>query len=175
MNKLLGLDLCAGLRGASSGWDRSRWDVVTLDIEPSFNPDIVADLRSWSWCGARPDLLWVSFPCDEFARESMPWCATGNDPDLSIYHAAVRIRDECNPRFWVFENVRGAQKWIGKSTVNYGAFHLWTNIPLHKFSVRYRKKESFGSKQAAERALVPGKVSKIVSGYVESLIALPGF
>jgi hypothetical protein len=29
----------------------------------------------------------------------------------------------------VVENVRGAQKWIGRSRWNYGSFHLWGDVP----------------------------------------------
>ena len=29
----------------------------------------------------------------------------------------------------IVENVRGAQKWVGKSAWNYGSFHLWGDVP----------------------------------------------
>ncbi len=29
----------------------------------------------------------------------------------------------------VVENVRGAQKWVGRSRWNYGSFHLWGDVP----------------------------------------------
>jgi len=29
----------------------------------------------------------------------------------------------------VVENVRGAQKWVGRSRWNFGSFHLWGDVP----------------------------------------------
>ena len=88
---MLMLDLCCGLKGASASFLSRGWDVVTLDIDPVFHPDIVADLRDWEWHGGRPDLIWLSDPCTEFSRESMPWCKTGNTPDLSIVQGGLRV------------------------------------------------------------------------------------
>jgi len=170
MNKPLGIDACCGLKGASQAWRSMGWEIITLDMEPSFKPDIVADLRTWSYHGRQPLLMWFSPPCDEFARESMPWSRTGKTPDLDIYQACRRIIKESSPLFWVIENVRGAQLYFGKSTINYGAFHLWTNMPLAQFTIRYRKKESFGSKQRAERAKVPEKISRIIAEVAQSTI-----
>ena len=162
-NKHLGIDICCGLKGASQAWHDLGWEVITLDIEPRFNADITADVRTWSYSGRTPLLMWFSPPCDEYARESMPWSRTGTKPDISIYNACRRIITESQPKFWVIENVRGAQPYFGDSTINYGAFHLWTNIPLAKFQVTYKKKESYGSKQRAQRAKVPYKISRTIA------------
>ena len=159
----LGIDYCCGLKGASQAWRELGWEVLTLDIEPRFEPDIVADLRSYSYHGRRARLMWFSPPCDEFARESMPWSRTGKTPDMSIYQACRRIIRESQPLFWVIENVRGAQPYFGKSTINFGAFHLWTNIPLVRFTVHSRKKESMSSSWKAERAKVPYKLSRTIA------------
>jgi hypothetical protein len=171
-NKPLGIDACCGLKGASQAWLEMNWEVLTLDIEPSFKPDIITDLRTWSYHGRKPTLMWFSPPCDEFARESMPWSKTGRTPDLSIYEACRRIIKESQPLFWVIENVRGAQPYFGPSTINYGAFHLWTNMPLAKFNIQYRKKESYGSKQKAERAKVPYKISRVIAETAQSTIQM---
>jgi site-specific DNA-cytosine methylase len=72
---MLMLDLFAGRKGASRAMVARGWTVVTVDIDPSYEPDIVGDLRRWSWNGPRPDLLWASPPCDEFSRWFMPWRA----------------------------------------------------------------------------------------------------
>lgn len=167
-SKPLGIDCCCGLKGASQAWRELGWKVITLDIEPSFEPHIVADLRAWHYNGRRPTLMWFSPPCDEFARESMPWSRTGKPPDLSIYLACKRIIHESQPLFWVIENVRGAQPYFGPSTINYGAFHLWTNIPLVRFKVATRKKESMSSTWKAERAKVPYKLSRIIAEIAQS-------
>lgn len=69
---MLMLDLCCGLGGASKAMKERGWDVITVDIDPEFNPTIVADLRTFHYSGPRPDLVWASPPCTEFSKYSMP-------------------------------------------------------------------------------------------------------
>ena len=154
--KYLMLDLCSGLKTASAGMRSMGWEVVTVDIDPMFEPDFVADVRTWSWSGRRPDLVWASPPCDEFAREFMPWSRTGKVPDLSIVEGCKRIIQECNPTYWVIENVRGAVKYLGTPRVIYYPFYLWGFFPdLGVLKLDHRKKESYTSSKKAERAKIP--------------------
>jgi hypothetical protein len=171
---MLMLDLCSGLGGASRAMKQRGWQVVTLDIDPRFAPDVLADLREWSWPGERPDLIWASPPCTEFARESMPWSRTGNTPDMSIVNACRRIIAECDPRYWILENVRGAVPYLGKPSSIVGPFFLWGVFPpLGRIAVNWRKKESFSSKQRAERAMIPRQLSLAVALAVEGQSMLP--
>lgn len=170
---MLMLDLCCGLKGASQAFAARGWDVVTLDIDPRFNPDIVADLREWQWTGPRPDLIWLSDPCTEFSRESMPWCRTGNAPDLSIVLAGLRVIRNAQPRTWVRENVRGSIPWVrpflGDPRERHGPFFLWGNFPpLGRPHLAMRKKESYSSTQRAERAKVPAALSEALAIALES-------
>lgn len=170
---MLMLDLCCGLKGASQAMRDRGWQVVTLDIDPIFEPDIVADLRAWSWYGARPDLIWISPPCTEFARESMPWCRTGQQPDLAIINAARRTVAETPCHMWVIENVRGAQPYLGPAQIICGPFYLWTNLPPLGMPLRrFRKKESYSSSAKAERARVPYELSLAVALATESQLVL---
>ena len=162
------LDLCAGLGGASQAMKERGWKVVTVDIDPSFNTNIVADITAWSWQGERPDLVWASPPCDEFARESMPWCKTGKTPDMTLVNACKRIIQECNPRYWVIENVRGAVPYLGQPRAIVGPFFLWGFFPpLSDFILEYRNKESMSSRAKAERARIPYRLSLEVAVAVE--------
>jgi site-specific DNA-cytosine methylase len=170
---MLMLDLCSGLGGASAAMRARGWDVVTVDINPAFHPDVVADLREWSWSGPRPDLVWASPPCDEFAREFMPWCRTGRAPDLSLVLECKRIIDECRPRYWVIENVKGASTWLlpvlGKWRARHGAFFLWGYFPdLGVVDMRgHPGKAGLSSERKAERALIPVRLSESVARAVE--------
>lgn len=162
------LDLCCGLKGASQAMRDRGWEVVTLDLDPRFEPDIVADLREWSYAGPTPDLVWISPPCTEFARESMPWSKTGARPDLSLVQAARRIVEEINPPAWVLENVRGAVPYLGPAREIHGPFFLWGRFPAPGRPVlNLRKKESYSSAQAAERAKVPYALSLALAVAVE--------
>lgn len=66
MPAMLMIDLFCGYKGASEAMQRRGWRVVTVDKMRSFNPTFVADVRDWSWQGAKPDLVWASPPCPEF-------------------------------------------------------------------------------------------------------------
>lgn len=167
------LDLCSGLGGASQAMRARGWDVVTLDNNPAFQPDIVADLRAWSWYGTTPDLVWASPPCTEFARESMPWCRTGRRPDLSLVQAVRRIVTEAGPRYWVLENVRGAVPYLGPPRAIVGAFYLWGHFPqLGSVRLIGRNKESYSSNRQAERAKVPYALSEALARAVEQQAVL---
>jgi len=171
---MLMLDLCAGLGGASQAMKERGWKVITVDVEPMLQPDIVADVRSWSWHGARPDLIWASTTCTEFSREFMPWSRTGQPPDMSIVNACKRIIAECNPRFWVLENVKGAARFLGSPAAIVGPFYLWGVFPpLGRVGVTWRRKESYSSTRPEERARIPYPLSLSVALAVERAIELP--
>jgi hypothetical protein len=158
------LDLCAGLGGASAAFRQAGWQVITLDYDGRFNTDIVADVRTWSWHGRRPDLIWASPPCDEFSREFMPWSKTGNTPALDIVAGCKRVIDEAQPKAWVIENVIGAvshfRPLLGNYRAHYGPFYLWGDFPdIGRPSVVMRKKESMSSKAHEERAMIPAGLS----------------
>lgn len=166
------IDLCAGLGGASQAMKERGWHVITLDSDSSFNTDIVADVRAWSWQGERPDLVWGSPPCDEFAREFMPWSKTGRVPDVSIVKACKRIIQETNPRYWIIENVQGAVKYfkpiLGDPATIFKPFFFWGYFPdLGDLKFEYRKKESYSSKRKAERAKIPYEISLAFAMQIE--------
>ena len=54
---MLMLDLGSGLGGASLAMKKRGWNVVTMDIDPRFGTDVVADMLTWSWRGERPDFV----------------------------------------------------------------------------------------------------------------------
>ena len=167
------LDLCAGLGGASAAMRARGWDVVTLDNDPAFNCDVTADIRTWSWHGPRPDLIWLSDPCTEFAREFMPWSQTGTPPDLRILMGGMRVICESQPRIWVRENVKGSMSWVrpilGPPRQIVGPFYLWgTFPPLGVGRLRMRPKESYPSSRPDLRAVIPAAISLAVAVAVEA-------
>jgi len=163
------VDLCCGLKGASRAMTERSWTVITLDISPDFNPDIVADVREWVYQGEKPDLVWASPPCNEFSREFMPWNKTGKPPDMSIYLACRRIISQANPRFWIIENVRGAVKYFGRPAQTFNPYYLWGFFPhLSKINLSSRVlKESLSHGQTRARAKIPYNISLAVALAVE--------
>lgn len=169
---MLMLDICCGVGGASAAMVALGWDVLTLDIDPAFCPDIVADIRTWSYSGPTPDLIWCSPPCEEFSREFMPWSRTGVKPSLDLVLSCKRIISEVRPRYWIIENVRGAVRYLapilGRKRANYGPFFLWGNFPdLGHVKLSMRKKESYSSSRPELRAAIPYALSDAVALAVE--------
>lgn len=135
------LDLFSGLGGASQAMKDRGWEVVRVDIDERFNPDIIADIATFSWHGKRPDLIWASPPCTEFTKASMPWYDF-DSPDLSLVNHAKRIIRESNPRYWVIENVVGAIKFLGEPTFSIPPFFFWGYFPaIPKVKHNHRKQK----------------------------------
>lgn len=165
---MLMLDLCAGLGGASQAMKKRGWEVVTLDIDPQFNCDITADLSTWEYRGPRPDLLWISPPCTEFSRESMPWCRTGTPPDMTLVKAAWHQIAEIQPRYWILENVRGARPYLGAPTFKYGPFYLWGSFPdLGWLPLFMPTKSETSGRYPARRAVIPPMLSLAIARAIE--------
>jgi hypothetical protein len=171
---LLMLDLCSGLGGASAAMRDRGWRVVRLDIEGKYGPDVVGDVRSFTWGGVRPDLVWASPPCIEFSRESRAWTATHRLPDFSLVGGCLRVIRECKPRFWILENVKGAVRWFGPPQAIVGAFYLWGRFPMLG-SVRGSswKAKRQRPDDAAWRAAIPYRLSWCVARAVELQLELP--
>lgn len=167
------VDLGTGLGGASAAMRDRGWRVVGVDIEPRFEPDICADLLTWeppAWLHGC-DMVWASPTCTEFARESMPWSRTGQQPSLDLVLACKRIISTIQPRYWAVENVRGAirhfEPVFGPYSHHFGPFYLWSNLPPLDVPVRPFK-ERLAGYQKAERAKVPYAVSRAVALAVEA-------
>jgi hypothetical protein len=159
---MLMIDVCSGLGGASEAFLKAGWDVIRVDINPDFHPDIVADVLTWRYTGKRPDFVWCSPPCTEFARESMPWCAIGKVPDVSLMLACREIIRLADPIYWVIENVKGAvpyfSSYLGCPRYVCNPFYLWGWFPdiSHVRVVGGKEKVTVGSKnRAAVRAKIP--------------------
>lgn len=168
-----GVDLCCGLGGASAAWRDRGWDVLTLDADPRFGAGVTADVRTWSYSGPRPLLIWASPPCTEFSREMMPWCRTGAAPDMSIVEGCLRVIRNADPAYWCLENVRGAVKWLrpllGEPRQSCGPFFLWGNFPQFRLKVAPFK-ERLSSARKAERAKVPYALSLRMAVACESTL-----
>lgn len=168
------LDLCCGLKGASQPFRSAGWEVVTVDNDERFAPTCHVDLRLWSFWGPRPDIVWASPPCTEFSRESMPWSRTGRKPDLSIVEACLRIIHECDPEFWVLENVRGAvrhlEPLIGRPIKRLGPIYLWGKFPDFTCQVTPYKQKYSGQRPDL-RSKIPSCVGKAMLKAIDLAIA----
>lgn len=170
---MLMVDLCSGLGGASKPFKERGWEVITVDINPEFEPDVLGDVTKFESGGlaqlyrrAMPsnqypdrhvDLFWASPPCTEYTKFSMPWYPNAPIPDLSIFKACEMIIQDFNPTYWVIENVRGARPFFGKPTKRTGPYYLWGNFPIFDTNKIQRFKWKMGPRKdrPALRAQIP--------------------
>jgi hypothetical protein len=169
---MLMLDLCSGNKTASAAFRDRGWNVVTLDIDPALKPDIVADVRFWSWNGPTPDFIWCSHPCTEFSRMNLPWIKNPPPPDLSIVAACKRIITETKPRYWVIVNVRNAIPYLGRPAYSYHPIFLWGNFPdPGRPKKTKRKKQTFSSSNHLNRAAIPYNLSFALAVSIETQLS----
>lgn len=144
--KPLAIDLFCGLGGWTEGLLAEGWDVVGFDIERHVYGEhrypaqlVLQDVRTIN--GAQlvnASLIVASSPCQEFSYRAMPWKRAKElgPPHLGmeLFSQAGRIQREAiqaSGRFipMIQENVRGAQKWVGRARWHYGSFYLWGDVP----------------------------------------------
>jgi len=180
MRKMRMIDLFSGLGGASQAMRERGWEVIRVDVDPRFDPDVCCDVRDFHWDGGEVDLLWASPPCDEFSKSDKPWFGfqSPSQESLDLVFEVFRIVREVNPRYWILENVRGAQRWIGKAPCKIGPFYLWGWFPFDRLKKRigndrvfYFKTKipqvNFHPDRKALRSKIPYEISLAVALIVE--------
>lgn len=164
--KPIAYDLCCGSGGWAAGLIAAGWHVIGYDIDPM--PGYPGEFRQRSVLEMSGDemrdgsLIVASPPCQEFSRHDQPWTRAKNPPppDLSIWKACLRIASEAGLPI-VIENVRGAQRFVGKAKARVGSFYLFGDVPSGPPSNRgVRQKQSYTSSAKLDRARVPVQVGE---------------
>lgn len=126
------LDLFAGLGGFSAAFeDSSGWEVVTVEIEGEFNPDIQADILELTHNDLPdPDVVVCSIPCDTFSNSGSnrkdvdgngrPLTDEGRD-GLLLAHHSVGLVQALDPEWYFIENpMAGMRNVLGLPDA-----HVW--------------------------------------------------
>jgi hypothetical protein len=142
--KPLAIDLFCGLGGWTEGLLAEGYYVVGFDItrhvygEHRYPAQLVLQdvltLHGSQFKDAA--LIVASPPCQAYSYRAMPWkrAKALPPPDNTLFEACFRIqREACEAAGrhipLIVENVRGAQKWVGRARWNYGSFYLWGDVP----------------------------------------------
>ena len=153
-SKPLAIDLYCGLGGWTEGLLAEGYRVVGFDIERHVYGEhaypaqlVLQDVLTIHGQQFKAAALIVaSPPCQEYSYMAMPWSrAKAIEADYkagrrdvkqltALFDACFRIQREASEAAGryiplVVENVRGAQKWIGRSRYHFGSFHLWGDVP----------------------------------------------
>ena len=141
----LAVDLFCGLGGWTEGLLAEGYDVVGFDIERHEYGEhhrypaqlVLQDVLTLHGAQFKDAALIVaSPPCQAYSYRAMPWSRAKAlpPPDNTLFEACFRIqREACEAAGrkipLVVENVRGAQKWVGRARWNFGSFYLWGDVP----------------------------------------------
>jgi len=169
------LDLCCGTCSWSLPWLERGYRVVGFDLYRHARVPAGVDHRLEDICQVdgrqfrgRTRIVLASPPCDEYARFTMPWTRAKNppEPNLELWHQCERLAEEAGAPL-LLENIQSAQKWHGPARWHFGPFYLWGDavpILMPPFQPeRFRKKESYGSKQKDLRAAIPPALAEHIA------------
>lgn len=141
---MLAIDLFCGLGGWADGLLAEGYNVIGFDIEQHVYGDhrypaqlVIQDVRTLHGSQFRDAALIVaSPPCQAYSYRAMPWkrARALPPPDNTLFNECFRIqREACKATGrhvpLIVENVRGAQKWVGRARWNFGSFYLWGDVP----------------------------------------------
>ena len=162
-SRLKVLDLFSGRGGFSEAFKQRGHEVLRVDIDPRFKPDICADILNFSIRGFW-DIILASPPCTEFTRNELPWYDDEQPPSLVLVTATKELIVELKPQWWIFENVRGSVKWIDPILGHYrkhvGSRYLWGDFPLFDCEHIYGKWRAPPTiERASIKATIPYKLS----------------
>jgi hypothetical protein len=144
MTQPLAIDMFCGLGGWTEGLLAEGYEVVGFDIERHEYGEhrypaqlVLQDVLTLHGSQFKDAALIVaSPPCQAYSYRAMPWSRAKAlpPPDNTLFEACFRIQAEASaaagrPIPMVVENVRGAQKWVGRARWNYGSFYLWGDVP----------------------------------------------
>lgn len=137
--KPLAIDLYCGLGGWTKGFLAEGYRVIGFDIERRTYPGelVIQDVLTLHGSAFRDATVIVaSPPCQGYSYRAMPWrrARALPPPDNTLFKACFRIQREASEAAGrhiplVVENVRGAQKWVGRAVWHYGSFYLWGDVP----------------------------------------------
>jgi len=166
----IAVDLFCGLGGWAEGLLAEGWDVIGYDIEAHQYGDqkypaklVIQDVLTIHGSQFKDAALIVaSPPCQEYSYMAMPWSkAKALEADYksgkrdrkkltALFDACFRIQREASEAAghhipMIVENVRGAQKWVGRARWNFGSYYLWGDVPALMPITQPRRKSKTGS------------------------------
>ena len=158
--KPLAIDLFCGLGGWAEGFLSEDYRVVGFD-----NGDAGIDLRGYPSQLVLQDVLTLhgsqfkdatiivaSPPCQAYSYRAMPWkrAKALGPPDNTLFDACFRIQREASEAAGhkiplIVENVKSAQKWVGRAKWHYGSMYFWGDVPALMPIGRHKKQQLDGS------------------------------
>jgi hypothetical protein len=149
------IDLFCGLGGWAEGFLAEGYYVVGFDIErhdygTGGYPGQLVLQDALTLHGSQfkdAAVIVASPPCQKYSYMAMPWskakalikhyeASPENRAELTaLFDACFRIQREASEAAGrriplIVENVRGAQRWVGRAKANYGSYYLWGDVGM---------------------------------------------
>lgn len=146
------LDLCCGTKSITRALHKlfPHAKIVTVDVDPAFNPSILTDVREWKvshdFKVGHFDMIWASPPCTQYSLAKTIGTRDLQTAD-SVVTAVLRIIDYLKPKAWFIENphaLLGTRPFMQKleaykNTCTYCRYgfkyrketDIWTNIQVN--------------------------------------------
>ncbi len=178
------LDLCAGRGGFSRAFrDSPDWTVMTVDINPRFQPDLVIDLvdavenpqKYGDFWNLKPDVILASPPCERWSIANSQWPQTGIYQASKVLGAVLEIIAVMKPKGWVVENPKGRMRWfLGKPRVSVALSQFgyktvkptdfWTNIDIGLLKYVNQHRNPAGLRWGYDVPTLPSKRAEMPYG-----------
>ena len=122
------LNLFSGTDSVAIPWREAGHEVISVDIDPRYNPEICEDILQLSYCKLdTPYVIWASPPCDQYARcrtrAKTPRNLALADSLVAKAIEIIQYFQKLNPDLiWFIENGDSTMLWareVSKDLTNY--------------------------------------------------------
>lgn len=117
------LDLFSGLGGWSAPFKDRGHNILTVDNNKVFKPDVLADIEFLTAddLDFSPDIVLASPPCEAFSVMTVGknWYHDGTPKTekaakaIELVQATIHLIEDLNPTFWIIENPIGKLRKLG--------------------------------------------------------------
>ena len=141
------LELFSGTGSVGHAFERTGWEVVSLDLDPRSSSSICCDVLTWDYSAFPPchfDAIWSSPPCTEYSI-ARTTAKTPRNLELadSLVQRTLNIIQYFSPKVWWLENpdsgllkTRPLMDGIPRLVTDYCPYgskyrkrtSLWTNV-----------------------------------------------
>ena len=125
---MLLLELFSGTGSVGEPWREAGHRVISVDLDPRFNPEICEDILTLSYTNLpTPGIIWASCPCDQYSmartRAKTPRNLALADALVAKTFEIIQYFQEQNPQLiWFIENGNTTMLWkrdVAKDLTNY--------------------------------------------------------